>query len=1134
MVKLTRKLLCGTILLGCLISIWPEDAFGQMTISTPSPLPDGVVGTAYSLTLASSGGTGPRTWTLVSGTLPAGLSLSTQGVISGTPNTAGTSSFRIRVTALTSGEKDFTLQINTPVTVTTASPMPQATQGGGYSQTLTASGGEAPYMWSLVSGSLPNGLSRSGATISGIPTQTGSSTFTVRVTDSSNPAQTSPLKSLTIVVVQLTVTTVSPLPVGMSGTAYSQSLAAANGTAPYNWTLTSGSLPAGLTLSNTGTISGTPNATGTSNFTVRVTDGSTPSVIAQKSFALQVLPALTITTSSPLPSGILAAPYSQNLSASGGTGPYTFSIVSGSLPPGLSLSGSTISGTSTGVTTANFTVQVSDSNTPPFTSNKAFVVDIILPPGIPVSIITTSSLPAGAPGIAYSQTLAATGGVTPYSWAVIAGSLPAGLTLTGATISGTPTTGGSSNFTIRVADSSAPPQTFQRSFTVSIAPALGITTSSLPSASTGIAYSQTLAATGGTTPYSWSIVAGVLPAGLTISGATISGTPTAVTFANFTVRVTDSGTPQQTTQRDLSISVGTPLTITTSSPLPPGAAGHAYSQNFAATGGTAGYTWSITVGTLPAGIALSAAGALGGLPTQTGSFDFTVSVSDSSTPARSTTGVFQLTIKPFLAITTSSLPPAAVGSAYSAQLAAAMDPPLTWSLAEGNLPAGIGLSAGGLLSGAPSATGNFSFTIRVTSDFPSQESTRTYQIVVGPALSVATTALPEGTRFVPYTTTLSASGGVLPYSWSVVSGSGNLPAGLSLSSTGVLSGTPTALGPSNFSIRVVDSSGTAASRAFSLSVVQGVLRVTTTSLPGGIQGFAYRHQFEASGGPTPYAWSITNGLLPSGFSLTSAGVLQGSAAALVNSTITVRVTDSAGATDQRDFTLVIVPPLGTVSLTGLQLRVAPAQQVPLALSLPSATPAEIRGTLSLSFSSTASIPVDDPAVQFSTGGRTVNFTIPANTAAAVFPSPLLVMTGTVAGTISISGNIQNGPSGLALTSGAVDSVPPQTTSVVATRINGGLSVRVIGYSPDRSVGEINYAFEVRLGGTVQTVNLARPVAPEFTSWYQSTASSIFGSAFRLEQLFGVGGDTSVIEAITITLRNVNGASTSARVPFTAN
>ena len=144
-----------------------------------------------------------------------------------------------------------------------------------------------------------------------------------------------------------------------------------------------------------------------------------------------------------------------------------------------------------------------------------------------------------------------------------------------------------------------------------------ITISSLANGTVGVAYSQTLAATGGTTPYTWSIASGTLPAGLALSaGGVIAGTPTtaggptAVTF-----RVTDS--TSATATKSLSTTINGPPSITTSS-LPNGTVGVAYSQTLAATGGTVAYTWSIASGTLPAGLALSAGGVISGTPTSAG------------------------------------------------------------------------------------------------------------------------------------------------------------------------------------------------------------------------------------------------------------------------------------------------------------------------------------------------------------------------------------------------------------------------------------------------------------------------------------------------------------------------------------
>ena len=225
--------------------------------------------------------------------------------------------------------------------------------------------------------------------------------------------------------------------------------------------------------------------------------------------------------------------------------------------------------------------------------------------------------------------------------------------------------------------------------------------------------------------------------------------------------------------------------------MPTGLMGVSYSQTLAASGGTAPFTWTRVSGTLPTGLALSTGGAITGEPSELGLFNFTVNVVDSSSPTRSTTGSLQIRIKQFLAITTTSVPGAAVGSAYSVQLQATGDPPLTWSRASGNLPTGINFSAAGLLSGTPTATGTFDFVVRVTNESPTQEFTRNFQIIVGPAVSVTTSTVPQATRFVPYSATLTAAGGLPPFSWSVASG--NLPTGLSLSAAGVLGEHPPCL-----------------------------------------------------------------------------------------------------------------------------------------------------------------------------------------------------------------------------------------------------------------------------------------------------------------------------------------------------
>jgi hypothetical protein len=164
--------------------------------------------------------------------------------------------------------------------------------------------------------------------------------------------------------------------------------------------------------------------------------------------------------------------------------------------------------------------------------------------------ISSTSLSSGVVGTPYSVNLAATGGTPAYTWSITSGSLPAGLSLAAGNgvIAGTPTASGASTFTVSVSDSSSPVQTQSATLSITVAgPTLTITSSTLAAATVGTAYTQTLAASGGTLPYTWSITSGSLPAGLTLSsGGVISGTPTASGTYKITVTVTDSSNPAQT------------------------------------------------------------------------------------------------------------------------------------------------------------------------------------------------------------------------------------------------------------------------------------------------------------------------------------------------------------------------------------------------------------------------------------------------------------------------------------------------------------------------------------------------------------------------------------------------------------
>jgi Putative Ig domain len=179
-------------------------------------------------------------------------------------------------------------------------------------------------------------------------------------------------------------------------------------------------------------------------------------------------------------------------------------------------------------------------------------------------VLTTSSLPGGTVGTSYHSLLAASGGVQPYAWTQAGGTLPPGLTIGATTgdLGGTPTTAGTWNFNVQVSDAQTPADSATRAFVVAIAPApqpnpVTITTTTLPDARRNKNYSRALTASGGTTPYLWSIAAGSLPPGLklTASSGVISGKGTTLGTFAFTVRVTDSQSPSAMATKALSITV---------------------------------------------------------------------------------------------------------------------------------------------------------------------------------------------------------------------------------------------------------------------------------------------------------------------------------------------------------------------------------------------------------------------------------------------------------------------------------------------------------------------------------------------------------------------------------------------------
>ena len=304
--------------------------------------------------------------------------------------------------------------------------------------------------------------------------------------------------------VPVTVTTTS-LPAATAGQAYSATVTAADGTAPYKWSVTSGSLPAGLSLNaSTGAITGTPTSAATSTVTVAATDSTTTPSVGTTAGSTVLTPApqqatatLTLTvnpstfgiSTASLPSGTVNQPYTAALAAAGGTSPVCLvghRVAEGPQPqPGYrgdqraAHHGGTVHGEDSG-----------ERLVPTRPLRAAATLTLTVNPKM---VITASSLPAGTVGQSYSAALSASGGAAPYTWAVTSGSLPAGLTLdpNSGAITGTPTAAASSSVTVTATDSSTPNQgSVSKTFTLTVKAAkLQITTASLPSGTVNQPYS---------------------------------------------------------------------------------------------------------------------------------------------------------------------------------------------------------------------------------------------------------------------------------------------------------------------------------------------------------------------------------------------------------------------------------------------------------------------------------------------------------------------------------------------------------------------------------------------------------------------------------------------------------------------
>lgn len=472
-----------------------------------------------------------------------------------------------------------------PLTITTG-PLPDGVVGAHYFQVISATGGQFPYSWIVVPGEgrVPIGMSNtSKGHVSGIPTEPGTFNFTMRVGDGTG----------TIVDKQFSIT-IRPRSFEQDARFVSQSvpatvqanqrfnvslkwlntgtptwegvnglrLSSQNPTGNNMWGMTNVSLaeelvPTGQEIEILFDAIA-PATPGTYNFQWQLAQNGVglfgqPSV----NVSINVTPGASIAINSPaVLDAIATIPFNHSLSASGGTPPYNWAAVGGTLPGGITLNPTTgmLSGTPTASGIFTFTVQAADTGSRVAQKNMTINVS-------PATLtIVTSSLPAIGQGLVYNQALAAAGGTPPYSWSVAMGALPPGLNITNSAITGSSTASGNFSFTLRVTDSLS--NSAQKALSINvIASTLVIQFAQSHDAFSGLAFNYQPSATGGTTPYNWSVTSGALPAGLSISPATgaITGTPT--TSGTFNAQITVRDQAGQSAAANTQFKVVNPATL---------------------------------------------------------------------------------------------------------------------------------------------------------------------------------------------------------------------------------------------------------------------------------------------------------------------------------------------------------------------------------------------------------------------------------------------------------------------------------------------------------------------------------------------------------------------------------------------
>jgi uncharacterized repeat protein (TIGR01451 family) len=533
-----------------------------LTVS-PNALSAATVGSAVNQTITASGGTAPFTFSVAPGSsLPPGLSLSSAGVLSGTPTAGGSFSFTVAAVDSAAnrdyGAQSYTLTVNAPTITLGPASLAGGTVGAAYSQTITASGSTTPFHFTISTGSLPPGLflNQDTGVISGVPTTASGSpfSFTVQATDSSTgTGPFSNTKNYSISVANPTVSlgsiNVGSLP-GAAGNKTETIIYAAKIHNPLDNPANATTFTTQGTV--TGSFTGSPLLTDDPN-DANGTAGTDPTVVhllIPPQVTTQPVNATTdvgfnasftahATTGYPTPT----VQWQQDTGS--GFANLSNGTVGGVTYAGVTTDTLTITGATLAINASHYRAIYTNSVAPNATSNS-----VMLTVNPDVSI-TTGSLPNGVVSVAYNATVKTTGGTTPLTFSVSVGSLPHNLSLNTSTgaITGTPDTPGSSTFTIKVQSAGGSSDTHQ--YTVAIAENADLeltATAATPNPVEGgnLTYNVSIV-NNGPSDATNVVLTDVLPAGVTLVSSTGFGTPSGTSTVTWNLGTIANGSTRSGT-----------------------------------------------------------------------------------------------------------------------------------------------------------------------------------------------------------------------------------------------------------------------------------------------------------------------------------------------------------------------------------------------------------------------------------------------------------------------------------------------------------------------------------------------------------------------------------------------------------